>query len=114
MILLIQPKLLRKNFKGIALWPFVIVKHQDLCKDALFLNHERIHLRQQLELLVVFFYFWYGLEFLIRWIQYKNRFEAYKNISFEREAYYHENNMNYLKNRMFFRFLKFLKTKTHY
>lgn len=108
MILLVQPKLLGNNFNGITLWPFVIVKHRNLCEDLVFLNHERIHLRQQIELLIFFFYLWYGLEFLIRWISYGNRNEAYRNICFEREAYQNENNSNYLKERKFWVFLRFL------
>lgn len=108
MILLVRPKLLRKNFEGIALWPFVIVRHRELCHDTIFLNHERIHLGQQAELLIVFFYLWYGLEFLIRWIKYRNKYLAYKNICFEREAYTNESNLHYLEKRRFWSFLKFL------
>lgn len=108
MILLVKPKLLRKNFNGITLWPFVVLKHHSLKEDAIFLNHERIHFRQQAEMLVVFFYLWYGLEFLVRWLQYGNRHKAYKNISFEREAYQNENNFDYLKMRKVYGFLNFL------
>lgn len=90
-----------------TLWPFVVLKHHSLKEDVVFLNHEQIHLRQQAELLVVFFYLWYALEFLFRLIQYKNRHKAYRNISFEREAYQYENDGNYLKNRKPYSFLKF-------
>ncbi len=110
MILKIRPKLLRKNFNGITLWPFVILKHSLLKENAVFINHESIHLRQQVELLLVFFYLWYAIEFLFRWFQYKNRLKAYRNISFEREAYFHEQDFDYLKHRKFFGFLKFLKS----
>jgi hypothetical protein len=71
------------------------------------MNHEKIHIWQQLELLVVFFFIWYGIEFLIRLIQYKNRREAYYNISFEKEAYTNEKNLDYLKQRSFWNFLKY-------
>lgn len=108
MILLVRPKLLRKNYNGLTLWPFVILRHPHLRDDRVFLNHEKIHLRQQAEMLLVFFYLWYSLEFLVRWIQYGNRFQAYKNISFEREAYHFESNMEYLKNRKMYGFVKFL------
>ena len=90
-----------------ALWPFVVLKHPSLKEDVVFLNHEQIHLRQQAELLVVFFYLWYSLEFLFRLIQYKNWHTAYRNISFEREAYFFEANMRYLKSRKPYSFLKF-------
>jgi hypothetical protein len=91
-----------------TLWPFVVLKHQSLKEDLIFLNHESIHLRQQAELLIVFFYLWYSFEFLARWIQYGNRHKAYRNISFEREAYNHESEFDYLKKRKFYGFLKFL------
>ncbi|XOL40165.1 hypothetical protein KCTC32420_00531 [Aequorivita nionensis] len=91
-----------------TLWPFVVLKHQSLKEDLIFLNHESIHLRQQAELLIVFFYLWYGIEFLFRWLQLGNRHKAYRNISFEREAYYFENDLKYLKNRRAYTFFKFL------
>ncbi len=108
LILIVSPKLLRKNFNGITLWPFVVLKHHSLKEDAVFLNHERIHLRQQVELLVVFFYLWYGIEFLLRWAKHRNKPQAYRNISFEREAYYYDNDLDYLKKRRLYGFLKFL------
>jgi hypothetical protein len=91
-----------------TIWPFVVLKHHSLKEDVVFLNHEQIHLRQQAELLVVFFYLWYGIEFLGRIIQYQNRHKAYRNISFEREAYFFESNALYLKNRKPYYFLNFL------
>lgn len=108
MILLVRPKFLRKNFNGITIWPFVVLKHHSLKEDSIFLNHESVHLRQQLELLLIFFYLWYGIEFLFRWAQYKNRNTAYRNISFEREAYHYESDFDYLKKRRLFGFLKFI------
>jgi len=108
LILLIRPKLLRKNFNGLSFWPFVFLKNDSLKKDLVFLNHEKIHLRQQAELLVIFFYLWYSLEFLLRWLQFGNRRKAYRNISFEREAYFFENDLNYLDKRKVFGFLNFL------
>lgn len=73
------------------------------------LNHERIHTRQQLEMLFVFFYLWYGVEWLVRLIIHRNFMRAYSNISFEREAYAHERNLDYLHSRPFFAWRKHLK-----
>ena len=50
----------------------------------------------------------YGIEFLIRLIQYKNRHKAYRNISFEREAYANEKDLDYLKSRPFWGFSRFV------
>lgn len=72
------------------------------------MNHERIHLRQQLELLIILFYLWYMIEFIYRFVQFGNRYKAYRNISFEREAYSKENDLDYLKSRSFLSFIKFL------
>ncbi|MCP9198612.1 hypothetical protein MKO06_01750 [Gramella sp. GC03-9] len=108
MILVVNKILLSGRFKGISLWPFVILENKELKADKLFINHERIHLRQQLELLLVFFYIWYGIEFLVRFIDCRDWMLAYRNISFEREAYRRENDLAYLKKRPFWAFLKFL------
>jgi len=108
MIILVNRFLLRKNILGITLWPFVILKYNELRKDKVLLNHEGIHLRQQLELLVVLFFVWYTLEFIIRLSVYKNRSLAYRNISLEREAYKNEKDRQYLDRRSFWRFLKYI------
>ncbi|WP_432412764.1 hypothetical protein [Rasiella sp. SM2506] len=108
MILIVNRFLLRKGFNGITLWPFVVLRNKQLKEDTRLLNHERIHLYQQAELLIVFFYIWYGVEFLVRWFQYKNRHLAYRNITFEREAYANEKDFNYCKQRSFWRFVNYL------
>lgn len=97
-----------KGFSGITVFPFIFARKKSCKSDKTFINHEKIHIRQQIELLVVFFFIWYGLEFLIRLIQYKDFRNAYRNISVEREAYTHERNLTYLTNRRFFSFIKYL------
>jgi len=108
MILIVNKRLLSGRFKGISLWPFVILQNKGLKKDEFFLNHEKIHLRQQLELLVLFFYIWYAIEFFVRYLDCRDGMLAYRNISFEREAYRREQDLNYLKKRSFWAFWKFL------
>tara|TARA_R110000850_G_scaffold182360_1_gene307830 strand:+ start:92614 stop:92955 length:342 start_codon:yes stop_codon:yes gene_type:complete len=110
-MIVVIPFLFSKRFAGIALWPFIVVKSKAYKEDAVFLNHERIHLRQQLELLVLPFYLWYGIEYLLRLLCLKNRYLAYRNISFELEAYNHEKDFNYLKTRKLWQFLGYLKKK---
>ncbi len=74
------------------------------------MNHEMIHYYQQREILVLPFFLWYGVEFLFRLIQYRNWKKAYRNISFEREAYANEVNYDYLRNvRVRFAWIKYLK-----
>ncbi|HSM63978.1 MAG TPA: hypothetical protein VK833_08585 [Gillisia sp.] len=108
MIVLVNKFILARGFKGISLWPFIILKSEIFKDDPVLLNHEKIHLKQQAELLVIFFYLWYGIEYLIRIFQYKKRHLAYRNISFEREAYKNEGDMNYINSRRFLDYLKYL------
>ncbi len=97
-----------KNYVGLSLWPFIILKDNTLKEDIVLINHEKIHLKQQQELLIIPFYIWYIAEWLLRSIFYLDTYKAYQNISFEREAYYNENNLDYLNQRKFFSFIKYL------
>jgi hypothetical protein len=94
---------------GIALFPFVLVKDKRLLKSKTFINHEHIHLRQQIELLVIPFYLFYLLNYFINRIYYKSHYTAYLNICFEREAHNNEGDLNYLKKRRFWEWLKYVK-----
>ncbi len=91
------------KISGIAIFPFILIRSKE--PSITLINHEKIHIRQQLELLVVFFYIWYGLEWFIHYLKVQNFWAAYRMISFEKESYYHENDLNYLKNRKFWAFL---------
>lgn len=85
--------------KGMVVFPFILLAERRYRHDPVLLNHERIHYRQAVELLVVGFYLLYLAEFLVRWVQYGNRRRAYYEISFEREAYRHEGDLHYLAKR---------------
>ncbi|GAL69120.1 hypothetical protein JCM19301_183 [Jejuia pallidilutea] len=100
--------LVPKGYTGISIYPFIILNNRAILSSKTLINHEKIHLRQQLELLVVPFYLWYVLEFLIRLVHYKNWHKAYLNISFEREAYTKEFDFEYLKHRKFWSFIKYI------
>jgi hypothetical protein len=103
---------LGKRTIGVTIFPFIFLKksyfdrHYERLKYTL--NHEKIHIRQQTELLVVFFYLWYFTEYFIRLIATGNPDVAYKTISFEKEAYSNENDFEYLSKRKFWSFLKYL------
>ncbi|WP_412466695.1 hypothetical protein [Pedobacter sp. KLB.chiD] len=83
---------------GMAIFPFILLKSARLKNDQEIINHEKIHLRQQLELLIFPFYILYLINYLINIIRYKEHDLAYRNIVFEKEAYQHETDLNYLKN----------------
>lgn len=114
MFLIVVNYLIPKGYRGLAIFPFVFVKRRKDKVNAIFLNHERIHLRQQFEMLILPFFVWYFSEFLLRLVQYRNFNLAYRNISFEREAYSNELNLSYLKNRPFMGFIKYLVFKKLY
>lgn len=90
-----------------AIYPFIFLKNKSLAGNSILVNHERIHLRQQIELLWIFFFAWYIIEFLIHLIRLRNWNKAYHNISFEKEAYKNEDNLYYLEDRKFWTFLKY-------
>ena len=90
--------ILGMNIRAITIFPFIILR-SDAKPDAVLINHERIHLRQQLELLVIPFYIWYLIEYFAF---------GYWNIPFEREAYDNEKNLDYLKSRKLFSFTKYI------
>ena len=108
MILIVFKYLTPRGFRGLTFFPFVILTNKKDALDKVCVNHEKIHLRQQLELLVLPFYVWYGIEFVIWLLILKAKKQAYKRISFEREAYENEKDLNYLKSRSFWKFLKYL------
>lgn len=109
MILIVFKYLTPRGFRGLTFYPFVFIADKDDKLNKVFINHEKIHIRQQLELLILPFYLWYFVEYLFRLIQYKDRKQAYFNISFEREAYKNEKDLNYLKQRSFWKFLNYIK-----
>jgi hypothetical protein len=109
-MILISKYIVPKGYSGITLYPFVILRSTQLSENKELINHEKIHLKQQLELLIIPFFIWYSIEFLIRliWLQHWN--SAYRSISFEKEAYANEGHLAYLKTRKTWNFLKYIRT----
>ena len=93
---------LGKKFSAINLFGIIFTKN-DCTKEML--NHEAIHTRQMLELLILPFYVIYLVEWLFKLCKYKNNYLAYKNISFEREAYTNQSDLHYLEKRNPFNFI---------
>ena len=92
---------------AMALYPFVLINKRDSPLSASLLNHERIHLQQQVELLIIPFYIWYLLAYIYHRVKGKNHNEAYKSILFERECYQNENDLSYLEKRKIWAFINF-------
>ena len=73
------------------------------------INHEKIHTEQMKEMGYIFFYLWYIIEWLIRClIGIFTVNSPYYDISFEREAFDNQNNLDYICNRKHFSWLKYL------
>jgi hypothetical protein len=99
-----------KGFAAINLGGLIFYRNDVEMTDSI-LRHELIHTSQIIEMLGLFFYIWYGIEWLIKAIfiyGFKNQ-TAYKNISFEREAYYHSQNLNYRKERKLYSWFKYIQ-----
>ena len=103
-ILIVIPSL---NVNAMALFPFILLREDAMRNDAVLLNHERIHLKQQAELLVLPFYILYLFNYLANRLAYKGHHQAYLNIVFEREAYLQEANLAYLSTRRWYNWLLF-------
>ena len=113
------------GYKAINLFGVLFVKNNAKIDDVT-LNHEAIHSRQFVELMVLFaaatvfirwwlplfsplfFYAWYIVEWLVHLIRFRSTYIAYRRISFEREAYTHQVDMSYTNGRYWFNFLKYI------
>ena len=96
------------NFRAINLFGILFVRGNAKINNVS-LNHEEIHTAQMKEMLYIFFYIWYGVEWLIKLFIYHSSIEAYRNISFEREAYGNEDDVIYLEDRKRFAWIKYIK-----
>jgi len=92
------------TINAITLWPFVISRTK---LNEQVLHHEKIHIKQQQELLIVGFYLLYVLYWLRGLWMYHDSYIAYHSIPFEQEAYDNEHNMEYLNERKWFAWRKY-------
>ena len=97
-----------KGYKAVNLFGILFVR-DDAVIGSVDINHESIHTAQMKEMLYVFFYLWYVIEWLVRLVRYRNAHTAYRNISFEREAYMNQGSMGYLQGRGRYAWWKYLK-----
>lgn len=97
-----------RGFTAINICGVLFVRKSSAVTPRL-LNHEAIHTAQMREWLYVMFYVLYVLEWLVRLVQYRSAHTAYRNISFEREAYGNQLNMTYLEKRQHYATFKHRK-----
>ena len=126
-----------KGYVAITIWPLIFARKSSKPLKDVEENHEKIHLRQQLEVLIasavilaalilIFGWSWwwmltslfvyyagYGIDYAIRYVAYGSPHEAYRNIAVEQEAYLNERDMTYLKQRKPFAWVKYLGKRTY-
>ena len=111
-MILIVPSFLRyfagKNVNAMALFPFILVRDIDVKQNIATINHEKIHWKQQIELLLLFFYILYFGFYIFYRLRGMNHFNAYMSIPFEIEAYRNQDNLFYRNNRPFWAWLKYV------
>jgi len=102
-----------KGFYAISLFGLLFVRDEKGEKEPVSkvtVNHETIHYYQQREMLFIFFFLWYLIEWIVKLFKYGTKdSKAYYNLSFEREAYINEHNPDYLKNREPYAWCKYIK-----
>jgi hypothetical protein len=86
---------------AITLCPFGIYLRDVECGDKYTILHESIHWKQQTEMLIIFFYLWYLIEWTVKGFK-------YYNISFEREAFRNDTWL-YLSSRKHFAWFKYIR-----
>lgn len=88
------------GYLAMTIGPFIFTRKNSRPLDEVTINHEAIHWEQQKELLILPFFLLYVVEYLARLVMSGfNHKKAYRNISFEKEAYEHETDMTWIKNR---------------
>jgi hypothetical protein len=102
------PKLLSFfiEIHAITIWPFIFISDSG---DPDTILHEKIHLRQQVELGIFGFYFLYAFFYFYFKLKNKNNLGAYYSIPFEKEAYAATvEGESYLRRRLFLSWINFL------
>lgn len=102
----VVPKL---RVAAMAIYPFILIQKNSYKNEAVLVNHEKIHHRQQLELLIIPFYFIYLLHYLYNLLKYRKHRTAYLNIVFEKEAYAEQQNLSYLGRRKWLAWIKYMR-----
>lgn len=100
------------NYKAMNLFGIIFTKSS---LSEIELNHEKIHTKQMLELLIIGFYLWYIIEYLLIRIfgNKDSQTDRYHEVSFEEEAHNNDTNLNYLKNRKPFVWIKYIKINSN-
>ncbi len=94
-----------KGYAALNLFGVLFVRRGSVVTERM-QNHERIHTAQMKEMLYVFFYLWYVVEWLLELFSYGTT--AYHTNTFEREAFDNDENLTYLDTRPRFAWWKYI------
>ncbi|MGK4567133.1 hypothetical protein [Flavobacterium sp. 3HN19-14] len=85
MYIVVAKYLIPEGYAALTVFPFVVLRESESQQNLVLMQHEQIHIRQQLEMLVIAFFLWYFAEYLFGLIRFGNHNLAYRNISFEKK-----------------------------
>ena len=97
------------HYSGLSWFIFIWINRSVEDREQL-MNHEKIHFRQQVELLFIIHWILYAWYYLFFRLQGHGHHHAYLNNPFEREAYENEHNTEYLVNRPRFAWRRYGKS----
>lgn len=103
-----------KGYKAINIFGLVFVRKGAKFTEVDY-NHEHIHSKQMAEMLWIFFYLWYGIEYLIIlcFAKWNKQNERYHDVSFEEEAYNNDSNLDYISTRKHYAWFKYIKLRSY-
>ena len=84
------------KYRGFSFFIFVWINKYVENKERI-IHHEKIHFRQQVELLFIIQWLLYVLFYFINRLKGMNHDNAYKNNPFEKEAFANDHDFGYLK-----------------
>lgn len=95
-----------------TIFPFIFVRDKEILNNKEYINHERIHLYQYMETLIVGLVIIALCEYIYARIFLKmNALDAYYFMSHEQEAHQNDTNMEYLKHRKIFSLFYYIHPK---
>ena len=96
-----------KGYKAITIGPYIFIKPGTKLSEKDY-NHEAIHWEQYKETLVIGFFLIYVIEFIYKFIiVYRGEWKkTYHKLSIKKEAYLNQDNLDYIKNRKHYKWIK--------
>ena len=98
---------------ALTFFPFIFMRSDTRENEGL-LQHEKIHIKQQFELLIIGAWILYGIEyFYARFIKGLDKRQSYYYTALEQEAHRNSRVPNYLENRKPYAVLRYIRDKKH-